>query len=57
MSKRTSPQLPDYTDSFEKIVQNFVETRTKKKKLPKKTSQDEINFKTTFKPIDKKKYN
>jgi hypothetical protein len=44
-----------YTDSFEKIIQDFTKNTSPNKKQNIDFSQDKINFRTTFKPIDKKK--
>lgn len=55
MSKRSrSSHQP--TQSFENIIENIIEsTPIKKKRINLKTTQDTINFNTTFKPIDTKK--
>jgi len=57
MSKRTrSLSQNSPTDSFETIVENHVNYRPARVIAKRKTSQDVINFNTTFKPIDNKKF-
>ena len=56
MSKRLlSSQRPNYTDSFEKIMQDYVDATPTKKKKQSDFTQETIDFMTTFKPINTKK--
>ena len=57
MSKRArKPYKPTQSYSFEETIQNIIKnTPNKKKRISLKTTQDTINFNTTFKPIDNKK--
>lgn len=58
MSKRTRrSNQPIFTDSFELIIDDIVDSlEPKKKRANLKTNQDVINFNSTFKPLDTKKF-
>jgi hypothetical protein len=56
MSKRVLDSTqPNYTDSFEKIMQDHVAATPTKKKRNTDFTQDTIDFTTTFKPLNVKK--
>jgi hypothetical protein len=56
MSKRTRLSNRATSTSFEQIISDIIESTPKKKqRINLKTTQDVINFNTTFKPIDTKK--
>lgn len=56
MSKRLlDSNRPNYTDSFETIMQGYINATPTKKKKDSDFSQEKIDFTTTFKPINTKK--
>lgn len=56
MSKRTRLSNRATSDSFEQILSDMIQSTPRKKtRVSLKTTQDIINFNTTFKPIETKK--